>query len=50
MRPAAIIGALATAALVGAGCSNDLDRVAAVEVRQEAPDRVTTGAEYVYSD
>lgn len=50
MRPAAIIGSLATAALVVAGCSNDLDRVAAVEVRQEEPDRVTTGAEYVYSD
>jgi LPS export ABC transporter protein LptC len=50
MRPAAIIGALAAAVLAGVGCSNDLDRVAAVDVRQEAPDRVTTGAEYVYSD
>ena len=34
----------------GASCKNDLDSVAAVEVRLEGPDRVTRGAEYLYSD
>lgn len=33
-----------------AGCQNDLDKVAAVEVQQSAPDRITTQAEYLYSD
>lgn len=32
------------------GCSNDLDRVAAVELPAEAPDRTTSDAEYFYSD
>lgn len=31
-------------------CKNDLDRVAAVEVTADAPDRTTTNAEYFYSD
>ena len=31
-------------------CKNDLDRVAAIEVPANAPDRVTTNAEYFYSD
>lgn len=31
-------------------CKNDLDRVAAVEVTESSPDRVTTQAEYLYSD
>lgn len=31
-------------------CKNDLDRVAAIEVAADAPDRVTTNAEYFYSD
>jgi len=31
-------------------CKNDMDRVAAVEVRLEGPDRMTQGAEYLYSD
>jgi lipopolysaccharide export system protein LptC len=31
-------------------CRNDLDRVAAVDVPVEAPDRVTSNAEYLYSD
>ena len=31
-------------------CTNDLDRVAAVEVPVSAPDRVTHGAEYLFSD
>src|SRR5690349_15560647 len=33
-----------------AACKNDLDRVAAIEVPTDAPDRVTTSAEYFYSD
>ena len=31
-------------------CKNDLDRVAALEVPVGGPDRITTGAEYLYSD
>jgi LPS export ABC transporter protein LptC len=31
-------------------CKNDLDRVAAIEVPSNGPDRVTTNAEYFYSD
>lgn len=31
-------------------CKNDLDRVAAIEVPANSPDRVTTNAEYFYSD
>lgn len=31
-------------------CKNDLDRVAAIEVPANGPDRITTGAEYLYSD
>lgn len=31
-------------------CKNDLDRVAAIEVPSNGPDRVTTNAEYYYSD
>ena len=31
-------------------CKNDLDRVAALEVPADGPDRITTGAEYLYSD
>lgn len=33
-----------------AACKNDLDKVAAVEVEQSAPDRITQQAEYLYSD
>ena len=32
------------------GCKNDLDRVAAIEVPVDGPDRITTNAEYLYSD
>ena len=39
---------LAVWALVG--CKNDLDQLAQVEMDAAAPDRVTTGAEYFYSD
>lgn len=39
----------ATACLVLA-CKNDLDRVAAIEVPANGPDRITTNAEYLYSD
>lgn len=31
-------------------CTNDMDRVAAVEVQAGAPDRTTTGAEYHFTD
>ncbi len=37
-------------ALLLPSCKNDLDRVAAIEVPANAPDRVTTNAEYFYSD
>ena len=37
-------------ALLLPSCKNDLDRVAAIEVPANAPDRVTTNAEYYYSD
>jgi len=43
-----VLGALVMA--TGWSCKNDLDSVAAVEVRLEGPDRVTRGAEYLYSD
>ncbi|MBK8339896.1 MAG: LPS export ABC transporter periplasmic protein LptC [Flavobacteriales bacterium] len=44
-----IAGAIAICAF-SQGCKNDLDHVAAVEVPAEAPDRVTSNAEYFYSD
>ena len=31
-------------------CKNDLDRVAAIEVPVDGPDRITTQAEYLFSD
>ncbi|HMN04782.1 MAG TPA: LPS export ABC transporter periplasmic protein LptC [Flavobacteriales bacterium] len=31
-------------------CKNDLDRVAAIEVRNDGAVRITQGAEYIYSD
>ena len=43
-----VVIALACAALFG--CKNDLDTVAAVDLPSNAPDRVTTSAEYFYSD
>ncbi|HRH67883.1 MAG TPA: LPS export ABC transporter periplasmic protein LptC [Flavobacteriales bacterium] len=36
--------------LVLAGCRNDLDKVAAVEVASSSPERITHNAEYLYSD
>ncbi|MBL7940785.1 MAG: LPS export ABC transporter periplasmic protein LptC [Flavobacteriales bacterium] len=33
-----------------AGCRNDLDKVAAVEVASSSPERITHNAEYLYSD
>ena len=45
--------AILAAVLFAAGfsaCKNDLDRVAALEVPADGPDRITTGAEYLYSD
>lgn len=37
-------------AVAMAACRNDLDKVAAVEVEQSSPDRITERAEYLYSD
>lgn len=34
----------------GTSCKNDMERVAAIELPATAPDRVTTNAEYFYSD
>ncbi len=44
----AAIGALV--ALVLAGCKNDLDRVAAIDVEKGGPDRITFNGEYHFSD
>jgi LPS export ABC transporter protein LptC len=39
------------AALCGLGaCKNDLDQLASIDVNADAPDRITTEAEYFYSD
>lgn len=46
VRKLLIVGACG----VGVACQNDLDKVAAVEVGLHAPDRITTEAEYLYSD
>jgi len=35
---------------VFSGCSNDLDKVAAVQLEEASPDRVTLKAEYLYTD
>lgn len=43
-----ILGAAVVCAL--AACKNDLDRVAAVELKGNVPTRITTNAEYFYSD
>ena len=43
-----LVVVLAAAMLVS--CQNDLDKVAAVELPAAVPDRVTTKAEYFYSD
>lgn len=41
---------LCAVVLVLCACKNDLDRVAAIEVPANGPDRITTDAEYLYSD
>ncbi len=46
VRTLSFVGACATLL----ACQNDLDKVAAVEVDLNAPDRITTEAEYFYSD
>ncbi|MEZ4789580.1 MAG: LPS export ABC transporter periplasmic protein LptC [Flavobacteriales bacterium] len=46
VRTFLFVGAIATLP----ACQNDLDKVAAVEVGRNAPDRITTEAEYFYSD
>lgn len=54
MRVAARALSLGIPALLWAGmsvsCKNDLDKVAAVDLPEAVPDRVTEGAEYFYSD
>ena len=48
-----IITILSIPALVAGmfvSCVNDLDRVAAIEIPVAAPDRLTTGAEYLFTD
>lgn len=47
-RVRAVVVCLALAALPS--CKNDLDRVAAIEVAHGGADRITAGAEYIYSD
>lgn len=42
--------AACAAACMAVSCKNDLDRVAAMDLGGEVPDRITTAAEYVYSD
>jgi LPS export ABC transporter protein LptC len=44
------IGIPALVAGMFVSCKNDLDKVAAVEVQRAAPDRITTGAEYLFTD
>lgn len=53
MRPALrsiLFGIPVLVAGMSVSCRNDLDKVAAVEVQQTAPDRVTTDAEYFFTD
>ena len=45
-----ILGSSCMMAAVLCGCQNDLDKVAAIEVELNAPDRITSTAEYLYSD
>ncbi len=45
-----ILGFTCAMATVLCGCQNDLDKVAAIEVELNAPDRITSTAEYLYSD
>lgn len=45
-----ILGSSCVMAFALCGCQNDLDKVAAIEVELNAPDRITSTAEYLYSD
>lgn len=45
--PGFVLGLLAAGAVA---CTNDLDRVASVELSADAPDRITSDAEYLFSD
>lgn len=45
-----ILGSNCVTAVVLCSCQNDLDKVAAIEVELNAPDRITSTAEYLYSD
>jgi LPS export ABC transporter protein LptC len=47
---AGILAVLFPLVVLVAGCKNDLDRVRAIEVPADGPDRITTDAEYLYSD
>jgi LPS export ABC transporter protein LptC len=47
---AILIGIPALVAGMFVSCSNDLDKVAAIELEADSPDRVTRQAEYLYTD
>lgn len=49
-RHHAMLGSCLLLVVLCCGCKNDLDRVKAVEVAPNGPDRITTEAEYLYSD
>ena len=49
MRPF-LIGIPVLVAGMFVSCRNDLDRVSAVEIPRAAPDRITKGAEYFFTD
>lgn len=50
MRRAALLATWACACILLPACKNDLEKVAAVEMPANAPDRVTLQAEYLLSD
>jgi LPS export ABC transporter protein LptC len=47
---AILIGIPVLVAGMFVSCSNDLDKVAAIELEADSPDRVTSQAEYLYTD
>jgi LPS export ABC transporter protein LptC len=50
VNPLILIGIPVLVAGMSVSCSNDLDKVAAVEVPKAAASRVTTNAEYLFTD
>lgn len=49
-RLSAAVPALVILLFAAVGCKNDLDQVAAIELPQAGPSRVTLGAEYFFTD